>query len=107
MARETVAGAQSEVATNQLRNARRIECLNERLAGDTNSPGIGPDFVFRDPWGSPYIITLDLNGDGKSDDCLYHIKGAVSVWSFGPDRKASATKPTDADVNKDNIQLAR
>jgi prepilin-type N-terminal cleavage/methylation domain-containing protein len=33
--------------------------------------GIGPDGVIRDPWARPYIITLDLNFDGKCRDALY------------------------------------
>src|SRR6185436_13326537 len=27
-------------------------------------PGIGQDLVYRDPWGNPYIITLDLGNSG-------------------------------------------
>ena len=26
---------------------------------------------YRDPWGNPYIITLDLNNDGKARDNFY------------------------------------
>jgi prepilin-type N-terminal cleavage/methylation domain-containing protein len=68
--------------------------------GPTGTPGVGPDDVFRDPWGSPYIITLDLNYDGKCYDPylaqMYSnnfptptpqtllVPGEAVVWSLGP-----------------------
>jgi len=33
--------------------------------------GIGPDGVLRDPWGNPYIITIDLNFDEHCRDAFY------------------------------------
>jgi type IV pilus assembly protein PilA len=40
------------------------------------------DYQFRDPWDNPYIITLDLNYDGKCEDALYN-KSAVSRMNTG------------------------
>jgi hypothetical protein len=78
------------------------------------------DGVYRDPWGNPYIITLDLNYDNKCRDALYRwdatssrkprdgdpvgvlglyqnagkntfeAPDSVMVWSMGPDGKAVA-----------------
>jgi len=45
----------------------------------TRSHGIGDDLVFRDPWGNPYIITFDLDGDGRSLDAFY---GMATVSEF-------------------------
>jgi hypothetical protein len=45
------------------------------MAPNTTSPGIGPEGVYRDPWGQPYIITIDLNGDGKTRDAFYRAPG--------------------------------
>jgi hypothetical protein len=60
---------------------------------------MGPDDVVRDPWGNPYIVTLDLNYDGKCLDYTLNqmysnnvpaptapllIPGESVVWSFGP-----------------------
>ena len=50
--------------------------LNANTVSDTFSPGVGSDGVYRDPWGNPYIITLDLNFDEKARDAFYR---AVSV----------------------------
>ncbi|HVM48147.1 MAG TPA: type II secretion system protein [Candidatus Acidoferrum sp.] len=52
-------------------NPQRTKYLNAHMSGDNSSPGIGQDGVFRDPWGNPYIITLDLNYDGKARDAFY------------------------------------
>ena len=41
------------------------------MSRDTNSPGLGPDGAYRDPWGIAYIITLDLNNDGGARDFFY------------------------------------
>ena len=101
--------------------------LSVNMVAGTVSPGVGEDGVYRDPWGSPYIITVDLNYDNSCRDAfyradivsedpttrkplngmikvgkdMYEAKTDVMVWSFGPDRQAS-TQPGNS-VNKDNI----
>jgi len=89
-------------------------------SSSTNSSGLSTlDYVLRDPWGSPYIVSLDLNYDEKCRDALYcqdaisavpsspnlglnglvkstlkntfEAKAGVMVWSLGPDKKASST----------------
>jgi type II secretory pathway pseudopilin PulG len=58
------------------RNPRGTQYFNARAAGNNHSHGLGADGVFRDPWGNPYILTFDLNGDGEARDPLY---GSVSL----------------------------
>ena len=95
--------------------------------------GIGPDNVLRDPWGNPYIVSLDLNYDGKCRDAFYsqaavsrqpnsgtlgynglrqsdptrpnsyESSTSVMVWSLGPDGQASTGLSANVGVNKDNI----
>lgn len=101
--------------------------LNVNPVAGTNSPGIGSDGVYRDPWGSPYIISLDLNYDNGTRDAFYRanavnevsgknvtgafrtgndsyeVKTDVMVWSLGPDRQADDRQPATAAPNKDNI----
>jgi hypothetical protein len=56
-----------------LRNPQQIRFLEASLAPGTNAPpGLGLDGQYRDPWGSPYVITLDLNHDGRTRDAMYH-----------------------------------
>lgn len=105
--------------------------LNAKAANNITSPGVSKDDgVYRDPWGSPYIITLDLNYDNSCRDGFYRgdrvaadpkapgkglngfVKAGtdsweqrvgVMVWSLGPDRMADASQPANLGANKDNI----
>jgi hypothetical protein len=43
------------------------------------------DGVYRDPWGSPYMITIDLNGDGRVRGVMYR-RAAVSQDPKDPER---------------------
>jgi hypothetical protein len=43
------------------------------MSGDTSSPGVGIDGVYRDPWGNPFIISMDLNNDEQCCDLLYSL----------------------------------
>lgn len=116
---------------NHILNHKKINYLNAASASDNRSPGIGPDFVYRDPWKNPYIVTLDLNYDGwcrdgfysnsrvsaKSEDSghnglvlkrigtqtYYEHRGNVMVWSFGPDGDIDPDINAISGPNKDNI----
>lgn len=118
---------------NHVLNHKNINCLNATSASDNNSPGIGTDLVYRDPWKNPYIVTLDLNYDGLCRDgfysrsrvsenpkssgrgykgltpsqvngvTYYEHKGAVMVWSFGPDGDINPDINAISGANKDNI----
>ena len=59
------------VNDNHSRNPERNPFLNAKDVSSPTSPGVGPDGVYRDPWGSPYIITLDLNYDNQCRDAFY------------------------------------
>ena len=116
---------------NHVLNHKKINYLNAESASDNKSPGIGTDLVYRDPWGNPYIVTLDLNYDGwcwdgfysnlrvsrKSDEAghnglvpkeigtqtYYEHRGNVMVWSFGPDGDIDPNINAISGANKDNI----
>ncbi len=57
-----------------VKNPKRTPFLNVKMVAATNQPGIGPDLVYRDPWGNPYIITFDLNYDEKARDAFYRLQ---------------------------------
>lgn len=86
-------------------NPRKLVFLNAKRVSGRSSGGIGDDLVFRDPWGNPYIITIDVNGDGKCDDPIYPGIGRIQIWSFGSDGKADSKVPPREGVNKDNILI--
>ena len=70
------------VNKDNVRNPQKTKFLNAQMAADDISAGVGTDGAFRDPWGNPYIITLDLNNDDKARDAFYRLK-AVSQTANG------------------------
>jgi len=100
---------------NHAYNPRRYSLLHVKDAATPTGPGVGPDGIFRDPWGNPYIITLDLDGDNRCQDGFYYpltkgtnplfVRGQVMIWSFGPDGKADPTRSVGfkGGANKDNV----
>jgi prepilin-type N-terminal cleavage/methylation domain-containing protein len=100
------------------RNPRNIVFFDAKVAAAAGSAGLGSDGVLRDPWGNPYIISLDMNHDNKTLDGCYgqlrksttpsvapEVEAPVMVWSFGPDGNASADPDvgTTGGVNRDNV----
>ena len=124
--------------TNHMKNPKRTIYLpNMKASGYDPSqpgqplPGLGNDLVYRDPWGNPYVITMDLNEDNLASDSMYGsaavssstqvaggsglyglisqtsgnyaFHGNVMVWSAGPDGTISTNWPANQSPNKDNI----
>jgi prepilin-type N-terminal cleavage/methylation domain-containing protein len=57
-----------------VKNPQKTKFLNATSVSAANAPGVGPDGVYRDPWGNPYIITIDLNTDEKTWDAIYRLQ---------------------------------
>ncbi len=102
---------------DHVKNIQGIKFLNAQASNDPTSSGVDQTGVYRDPWGNPYIISMDLNFDEKCADVYYKQKGVsqdtgssgyyglfnsvdpsgngnnftfnekVMVWSLGPDGK--------------------
>lgn len=89
-------------------NSKKISYLDAPIAANNISGGVGSDGVFRDPWGNPYIISVDMDESGTTTDGFYRklietkvrtvsgnanypleITASAVVWSLGPDGKAS------------------
>jgi len=110
---------------DNVKNPQRTRFLQASMATDVTGPGIGKDLVYRDPWGNPYIISMDLNNDDKTMDLFYRLdlvsagglnglvktggadtfelNNPVMVWSMGPDGKIDRTKKANEGLNQDNI----
>jgi prepilin-type N-terminal cleavage/methylation domain-containing protein len=129
--RERFANGELTFNAGNSMNPRKQAYLEVSEADDPRRGGMGPDGIYRDPWGRPYIITLDLNYDGRSRDAFYRLasvswagsgdKGLnglvrvpgsgddfeaarkVMVWSFGPDGKANPQQRANEGDNRDNI----
>ena len=107
-----------EYATNgtvqgHIYNPQQTAFYAGHAANGTNSPGIGTDEVLRDPWGYPYIVTIDLCGDGRVFDPwlnqMYQKQfpggtlltpGHAVAWSFGPSKQIDLKLPLNSPVNK-------
>ena len=75
----------STINKGHVKNPQKTQYLNAGMTTDTNSPGVGSDGVYRDPWGNPYVITIDLNYDEKARDAFYRLP-AVSAVPGDPSR---------------------
>jgi len=51
-----------------VKNSQQTKFLNAQQVSDPTLPGVGPDLVYRDPWGNPYIISMDLNYNETTQD---------------------------------------
>ena len=73
-------GSVPTINANHQSNPKQTKFLNVIpsgwAAGDPGSPlpGVGNDLVYRDPWGNPYVISMDLNYDDLCRDDLYSKK---------------------------------
>ena len=113
---------------NFARNPRKVDYFNPKMVTGLD-PGLSTtDYVLRDAFGNPYIITLDMNDDNKCQDAFYgravvsqsngdqgyyglvrpsaaapfELNGPVMIWTAGPDRNFGDVK-ANVDPNKDNI----
>jgi prepilin-type N-terminal cleavage/methylation domain-containing protein len=127
------------INTNHQSNPQQTKFLNAKMSGWSAAQGGPPqagvdnDLVYRDPWGNPYLITMDLNYDEQCADAFYRMHnvsqngngttgfnglvgssdpgnqdmfqfhGKVMVWSAGPDGKVDNSAKANSGVNKDNI----
>lgn len=129
----TFGNGQPTVNQGHVKDPQRHAFLHAKMVSDTNSPGVGPDGVYRDPWRVPYVISFDLNNDGKCRDLFYSRQsvsqktgqtgfnglfnstdiagngnnfvhnGSIMVWSFGRDKTASTAVNADTAPNKNNM----
>jgi prepilin-type N-terminal cleavage/methylation domain-containing protein len=118
---------------NHSKNTQQRVFLTANMVSDSTLPGVGPDLVYRDPWGTPYIITVDLSYDERCRDEFYRrtivsstagantnlgfnglvnpdgtpdnflYHGKVMVWSAGPDKAIAPGLPANQGANKDDI----
>jgi hypothetical protein len=96
--------------TRHTYNSHQISMYTGRPTTDTNSGGIDPYNILRDPWGTPYIITLDMNGDNQCTDTRtwaqlmgtnsFSVPGSVMIWSFGPLKTVDLATRYNSPVNK-------
>jgi prepilin-type N-terminal cleavage/methylation domain-containing protein len=115
---------------NHVRNPRKNKYWNAKMVTGPVGGVSTEDFIARDPWGNPYIITVDMNDDNKCVDAFYRLNSVssksgnvghyglsmppgvtgnnfelhqpVMIWSAGPNRTYD-TGTANAGLNRDNI----
>jgi hypothetical protein len=120
----------TSVNKNHQKNPQQTLFLNAKMGDANNTNGVvGTDLVYRDPWGNPYVISMDLNYDEQCKDAFYcsnavssgglnglinpdgasattdnwQYHGKVMVWSAGPNGKIDPVEPATDRENKDNV----
>jgi prepilin-type N-terminal cleavage/methylation domain-containing protein len=127
-------GTTANLNVGNIKNPQKFAYLKEaKDAADNASGGVGLDGVYRDPWGNPYVITLDLTYNEKCRDAFYgrnsvsqnngqtghnglfnssnasgssdqfELNADVLIWSAGPDGKIDLGVKANTGVNKDNV----
>ena len=107
------------------------ESLLENIDKRNGFPGVSTSGRYHDPFGNPYIVSVDYNGDGNCTDAFYGhpdvtgsasiglvgkgaggpyvLKGKVMIWTFGPDKEFDEDPDSSGDkgamnrYNADNI----
>lgn len=81
---------------DNIRNPQKQNFLTgPRPALDERSPGIDKNGIYRDPWGEPYILSFDLNYNGKVKDQIYSLPAKEADPSGGPQGVTGLTLDED------------
>lgn len=90
-------------------NPSRTVFLTVKVAKANGANGRGDsDGVYRDPWGHPYMVSVDSDYDGKIRNPFWSggkwsgegqfLTAGVAVWSFGPDGDWDPAAPATAKI---------
>ena len=93
------------VNTNHVKNPRQTKFLTATMTSDPALPGIGPDLVYRDPWGNPYIISMDLNYDDQCLDAFYRLNNVSQPSANTTAGYNGLVNSTDVSGNGDHFQF--
>jgi prepilin-type N-terminal cleavage/methylation domain-containing protein len=82
------------INNNHVKNPKQTKFLNATMVSDPKLPGVGPDLVYRDPWGNPYVISMDLNYDDQCEDSVYCLKAVSQIGGSGQSGYNGLVNPT-------------
>jgi len=92
------------VNTNYQKNPQQTIFLSAKMVDtNINFSGVGQDLVYRDPWGNPYVISMDLNYDDLCRDAFYSSNSVSGPNNPGLNGLTSPTATTSA-AGKDDFQ---
>jgi hypothetical protein len=76
--------AQDTINKNHVKNPQRAASLHGKDSSTPTGPGIGEDGAYRDPWGNPYVISMDLNYNEHCQGCLLSQAGVSQAAASKP-----------------------
>lgn len=122
------------VNSNHTLNPQQTSVLHAKPSGDSSGgAGVGTDGEYRDPWGNPYVISLDYSFDNRCKDAVYSRRAVIAsggttqigaggfhnpvnatsdnfefngkflIWSKGPDGKHANGSAYDRGDNRENV----
>ncbi len=95
------------VNTNYVKNPQQTIFLNAKMSGyDPSVPGpveggVDVTGVYRDPWGNPYVISMDLNYNESCNDWFYCLNTVSGPYNPGLNGLVSPTATTTVAGNND------
>ncbi len=95
------------VNTNHIKNPQQTIFLNAKMSSyDPSQPGpadggVDVNGVYRDPWGNPYVISLDLNYDESCKDVFYCLNTVSGPYNPGLNGLVSPTATATVAGNND------
>jgi prepilin-type N-terminal cleavage/methylation domain-containing protein len=92
------------VNAGHVKNPRRIPMLNAKPASDNLSAGVGLDGEYRDPWGNPYIISINSDNSEGCRDAIY-VRQSVSQQNAQSGYYGLFNSVTTPTGNSDNFEL--
>jgi prepilin-type N-terminal cleavage/methylation domain-containing protein len=87
---EAYPNAAATLNAKHVKNPQQIKFLNAKLSGFDPAisgaalGGVDVNGVYRDPWGNPYIISMDLNYDDKCLDSIYRVQKVSQAATGNP-----------------------
>lgn len=88
-------------------NTQQAKFLEPKTVSGTDPGGVGnADLVYRDPWGTPYIITIDANGDEKTHDPFYSRQAVTQKDSGSPGGLNGLFNSKNPAGNSDDYEFA-
>jgi prepilin-type N-terminal cleavage/methylation domain-containing protein len=93
------------VNTNHQYNALKTPYLNSKQVSGTKGGGIGEDGTIRDPWGNPFIVTIDADFDGFCKDSFYKLQSVSQSAAGSQTGLVNTFNQTDPMGNTDDFAV--
>ncbi len=103
MDKETYGDGKNTPNKGHVLNPQRHPLLNAKSATTKGDAGVGPDGEYRDPWGNPYVISLDYSLNERCRDVVYS-KAAVSRQNLQTGFNGLFNPDTASSGNSDNFE---